>query len=407
MRSIAGMLKRILKILGTLLAATVVISMLNPLMVYHINRYESVNFGRYFEYSGVVNVQTAYSTRNANYSQLEKTCDSLGIHFAILSAINTVQPLRDNLDHRYGMTLIIPAVEIAATNGNERYLIIGDSIPLLPGNGVGLDSAADDAAAKGSIVILDQSPDTMLRTGAASDRRPHFAGTELYSVDRAWEQKLNVLNINKMLGAYLAYSMDSRSLNYILSNPERELSTFDKLNMSSRVFGIGALGVRSDINLGGRNPSQFPRYEDLFNLVHTVIVTRTPYNALYRHDRELTLKAIRRGNMFVAFSGLEPARGFLFTATSGDTEAVMGDSLRLRTDATINISLPDSNDVLTQIFRNGQVIGSYSDVGTMKMRINTPGIYRVQVFQRRALFPIFMKRLFPWIISNPIYVYVK
>ncbi|OYV86028.1 MAG: hypothetical protein B7Z63_04635, partial [Ignavibacteriae bacterium 37-53-5] len=129
------------------------------------------------------------------------------------------------------------------------------------------------------------------------------------------------------------------------------------------------------------------------------------YNALYHHDRELTLDAIKRGNSYVAFPGLEPARGFLFTATSGNAEATMGDSLRLEGSATIRVSLPDSDYVETQIVRNGETIGTYENKGSTTLTVNTAGIYRVQVFQERIMLPFFIKRSYPWILSNPIYVY--
>ncbi len=143
----------------------------------------------------------------------------------------------------------------------------------------------------------------------------------------------------------------------------------------------------------------------MFKLVHTVIVTTTPYNALYRHDRELTLDALKRGSSYVAFSGFEPARGFLFTATSGSVEATMGDSLCLKGSATIRVSLPDSDYVETQILRNGTAIGTYENKGRTTLTVNAAGVYRVQVFQERIMLPFFIKRSYPWILSNPIYVY--
>ncbi len=399
------MLKRVLKWVAALFFAIAVVSFSNAFLAYHVSRFPGVQFGKYYEYSGVVNVHTTYSDGSAGYEDIGRLCDAMGIHFAIITDVNTVQPILDSLDARWGMTLIIPAVEISANSGAERYLVVGDSVPHLPDSGRSLSAVLQDASRKGDIVVLAHSMQNGPGIHAQNNEAVTFNGIEFYNFDSGWKEMLNVFGINKLLGAYFAYSIDPSSLNYVLQYPSRRMEDFDRLNRSRRIVGLGTLGARSNIDMGGRNRWHFPSYESMFNLVHTVIVTRTPYNALYRHDRELTLNAIRNGNMYVAFSGLEEARGFLFTATSGNTEAIMGDSLRLQAGTTIGISLPDSTGVETQVVKDGKVIAVYRNAGSISMAVDMPGVYRVQVFQKRTMLPFFMKRLYPWILSNPIYIY--
>ena len=136
-------------------------------------------------------------------------------------------------------------------------------------------------------------------------------------------------------------------------------------------------------------------------------MTKTPYSAQYSHDRDLTIKALKSGHMYIAFSGLEPARGFYFTATSGDTTGMMGDSLRLYARAQLRISLPDSNDVETRVLKDGKVIRKYENTASVSLDVKSPGIYRVEVFQKRTMLPLFLERSYPWIISNPIYIYKR
>ncbi len=401
------MLKRALKWMGLLLAAIAVVSVINPFMAYHVKRYASVQFGDYYEYSGVVDIRTTYSDGSDTYEQIGRICDSLGLHFAIVADTNTVEPLKAGLDKRWGMTLIVPAVEISGRHGNERFIVLGDSIPLLPGSGVSVDSVIDDASRKGSSIILAQSLGSATKPDLRAGDNEDLTGMEVYNFERSWRSMFNIFQINKLFGAYLAYSVDPRTLNYVLQYPQKEMREFDRLNELRKVVGIGALGARSNIEFGRNKSWHYPSYENMFNLVHTIIVTTTPYNALYHHDREITLNAIRKGNTYVAFSGLEPARGFLFTATSGDMRAIMGDSLRLIGEGTLRISLPDSVSVETQIVRNGEVVATYDKAGTTVLNIHSPGVYRVQVFQKRTMLPFFMKRSYPWILSNPIYVYEK
>lgn len=399
------MLKRILKTIGVIVAGIIVLSIANDLLTYRLDREAGVNFGKYHEYSGVIHIHTQYSDGSGTYPQIGEMCDSLGIHFAIISDHNTVQPMMDSLSRRFGMALIIPAVEISTDGEHGHFLVIGDSIPLVPRNGVTSDSVFHDALRKGSIVILAHVFHPRSTLDWDNWNIGSFTGIELYNFDEGWRSTLNFFQINKLIGAYCAYGFEPDALNYLLEYPAKEMKKFDDLNVTRKVVGIGSLDAHSNVRLGKNVSWHLPSYQSLFNLVHTVIVTKQQFNGLYQHDRELVLTAIRNGNTFVAFSGLEQARGFLFTARSDTAEAVMGDSLRMDRSATLHADMPDSEDVETQIVWNGKVIGTYQNVGSLEITVTNPGEYRMQVFQKRIMLPLFTKRLFPWILSNPIHIY--
>ena len=399
------MLKKIFKIIGGLAAVIIFLSICNDLLTYHISREASVQFGKYYEYSGVIHIHTQYSDGSGTYPQIGEMCDSLRLHFAIITDHNTIQPMKDSLDKRFGITLIVPAVEISTDGEHGHFLVIGDSIPLVPRNGVTSDSVFHDALKKGSIVILAHVFHPRKTLDWDNWDIGKFTGMELYNFDEGWRNTLNFFRINKLIAAYAVYGFQDRALNYVLEYPTKEMRKFDELNMTRKVIGIGSLDAHSNIKLGKTARWHFPSYQSLFKLVHTVIVTRQPFIGLYHHDREVLFKAIRNGNAFVAFSGLEPARGFLFTATSDTTEAIMGDSLKLDQTARIHVAMPDSVAVETQVVWNGKIIGTYNNVGSIDLPVSNPGEYRVQAFQKRVMLPFFTKRSFPWILSNPIYIY--
>ena len=124
------MLKKSIKVIGFLIAAIIFTSIMNALLTYRTDREARVDFGKYHEYSGVVHVHTNYSDGSGTYAQIGRITDSLGLGFAIITDHNTVQPMKDNLAQRFGMTLIIPAVEISTDGEHGHFLVIGDSIPL-------------------------------------------------------------------------------------------------------------------------------------------------------------------------------------------------------------------------------------------------------------------------------------
>jgi hypothetical protein len=57
--------------------------------------------------------------------------------------------------------------------------------------------------------------------------------------------------------------------------------------------------------------------------------------------------------------------------------------------------------------RNGTVMKEYRNEGMVDCTVSMPGVYRVQVFQDRTMLPFFHTRHFPWILSNPIYIYLS
>ncbi|HEY9165029.1 MAG TPA: hypothetical protein VIS48_02585 [Candidatus Kryptonia bacterium] len=399
------MLKKILTWIGLLIALIIICSVGNDLMTYQIFRQAGVNFGKYHEYSGVIHIHTQYSDGSGTYASIARTCDSLGLHFAIFTDHNTVQPFRDSLNRRFGMTLVVPAVEISTDGEHGHFLVIGDSVPLIPRNGVTSDSVFHQAVRDRSTIILAHVFHPRNTLDWDNWNIGNFTGIELYNFDEGWRNTLNFFRINKLIGACIAYRFQDESLNYLLDFPEKEMRRFDELNQKRKVVGIGSLDAHSNLKIGKNSYIDFPSYVSLFNLVQTVVVTREPFNGNYGHDREIILRAINQGNSFVSFSGLEEARGFLFTVMSGDTEAVMGDSIRLTDQMHLDVILPDSGYVEAEILRDGTTIGKYDNKESINLRITAPGEYRVQVFQKRAMLPLFIKRSFPWILSNPIYVY--
>lgn len=390
--------------LGILIGVALAISISNDLLSYHIEREAGVNFGPYHEYSGVIHIHTTYSDGSGTYQQIGEICDSLGLHFAIITDHNTVQPIKDSLAKRFGMTLIIPAVEISTDGEHGHFLVIGDSIPLVPRNGTSSDSVFDDAVRKGDITILAHvfHPRKSLKWDNWNIGK--FTGMELYNFDEGWRSDLNFFKINKLIAAFIVYLFQGQALNYILEYPFAEMKKFDELNLSRKVIGIGSLDAHANVKIG-RVVYHFPRYVSLFNLLHTIIITRTPFNGLYQHDRELALNAIRNGNCFVAFTGIENARGFLFTAASDTSRAIMGDSLKLTSNTTLSISIPDSNNVVVDVVKDGITLNEVENRGSINLRVDSPGAYRVVVFQTRVMLPLFLKRKFPWVLSNPIYIY--
>ena len=397
------MLKRIASIVLWILAGIIIVSIANDLLAYRVSRFASVEVGKYYEYSGVVDIHVMSS--DGTYQSIERLCDSLGLHFAIFVDRNDTEVMKEKLAHRFGVTLMVPAVEILPNDQSSSLLTIGDSMPLLPDAQISADSVTRYALRKEDIVFLKLGSGSGTMTNADAGNGVKFSGIELYNFDSGLKSQRNVAGVNKIIAAYFVSTFQGEALDYLLQYPTEEMNAFDRLNMARKVVGIGSLGAGPSMKPGEREHSHFPRYEEMLELVHTIIVTRTSFNGLYQHDRDILVNAIRNGNMYIGFSGLEHARGFLFTARSDTSEVIMGDSIRLGKTTNLYISMPDSGDVTTQVVRNGEIIGTYTNASSITLPVTKSGEYRVQAFESRTMLPFFTKRWFPWILSNPIYVY--
>ena len=143
----------------------------------------------------------------------------------------------------------------------------------------------------------------------------------------------------------------------------------------------------------------------MFSLVQTVILSTEPFGGEYDHDRDVVIDALRRGRSYIGFTGLQDTRGFMFSATDGLIKALPGDSLQVKDTAELLVHLPPCHNTMIRIIRNGDLFAEYGNSTEIACLIDKPGVYRVEVYQRRLVLPFLTCRLYPWILSNPIYVH--
>ncbi len=427
-------------------ACVMALSAVNAVLCGEKGREAGTSFGGYHQYSGVIHVHTTYSDGSGGYDDIARAASSLDLHFVIPSDHNTVRPHREEGVRYIGRTLVMPSVEISTDGSHGHFLVIGDSVPLLPRGGVSSDSVFSGAVLAGDMTVLAHichsrrrldwdrwdicggvrsvDADTVFHAamlGNAAFRAAAskfvatddwddwnigpFTGIELFNLDANWRACLAPERINRLFGALLVSPFRDDAMNYVLTPPVDELRKFDEVNMKRKVMGIGSVDAHSRLELIKDRILRFPSYVAMFRTVQTVIVTREPFTGNSAHDADLVFDALRNGRAFVGFGGVEETRGFMFTAQSGGADAIMGESLPLERPAELRIDIPDSNGVVCQLLRNGEVIDEWVGRAGVRRTVREPGVYRVQVFQERRLLPFFLKRRLPWILSNPIYLY--
>lgn len=360
--------------------------------------------GHYFEYAGVMHIHTVFSDGGGTYAEIGAVADSLGLDFIVPSDHNYVKSILNNPLQRVGRTLVVPGVEITPRRGYGHFLVLGDSVPPVPRGLASPDSAYLAAVAQGNAVYIAH-PFTRAYNSWSRWELGRYTGFELFNLDANWRNTFSLLHLNRFLAGIVVYFFRDDAMTYILSYPRENMEKFDRDNTIHKVVGIGSTDAHSRIRLWKGFDIRFPSYPSMFKQVQTVIVTRERFNGQYDHDRRLLLHSLRSGNAFVAFAGLEDGRGFNFSAVSDSVEASLGDSLRLGRSANLRVDSPDSVNTVVRILRDGVLMGEYRNRGRIDLRATEPGSYRVEVFQERVWLPFFRKHSFPWIFSNPIYLY--
>lgn len=183
---------------------------------------------------------------------------------------------------------------------------------------------------------------------------------------------------------------------YRLCGPKKEtLARWDELNRSRKIVGIGELDNHETVKeLLGIQFHIFP-FSEAFRFIRTHILTEAEFLKEDELDRGIILSALRRGRVYVALEYFENAKGFSFVIMDESEVATMGDDFLLDELAIVQIELPAKGKI--RLIKDGELFREA--VGReLTCGIDEPGIYRVEVYHRKAL------KYRPWIFSNPIYV---
>lgn len=212
-----------------------------------------------------------------------------------------------------------------------------------------------------------------------------YNGMEIYdilddAVDKPWKFPKYLFDI---LYSYRRYPEEL--FLRILDRPEGTLSRWDGLTRTRRVVGIAGNDAHQNTRILGRLLDPYPLS---LRFVNTHIFSG-------ELTRETLLDSLARGHSYVSFDILADPEGFLFFATDGAVQGIMGDEVLLTEGLLLRAHLPFP--ALFVLFRNGEEIRR--GISTrLEYPLSLPGVYRMEAFLK------IQGRWWPWIFSNPIYV---
>lgn len=210
------------------------------------------------------------------------------------------------------------------------------------------------------------------------------------------------------------------------------LANWDSINMDRQIVGIGAVDAHNNQSFRARyqedglvqwigpnadtiainkpgwkeklllgEPDEFgwafkwemDPYFNSFNFMNNHVFCDTFSNVNIKDN-------ILRGHVFLSFESIAEPEGFQYftTNSTNSVTAILGDSVSVKNVTELKAVSP--YPVKYQLFRNGVLIDTKQDVYGYEFAIkNKPGNYRIVA--RINL----NDRWFPWIFTNPIYIY--
>jgi hypothetical protein len=349
------------------------------------------------EYSGVVHVHSKYShDGRGTIDEIARAAARAGTRVVFLTDHNTLAPLTDGKEGWYDSTLILVGAEITTGAG---YLLLLNPRADLPvkARGYALDDLISRYRAAGAIVLLAHPDHPRL---GWREEMPLIDGIEVIDV---FDQVVAAPLHRQLLGL-LAYPANPvMAILSIVHWPRRVLDRWDRLASGRPVIGVLGLDAHGGIELTEETGVRFPSHETAFRVGQLHFVSREPLRR-DEADRTRVYRAMRAGHFYNAFDGFAPAAGFRFEARSSGGVALMGESIPRGDGVILTVRVPPVGRAVVSFLRDGVVVHRTPAETLLRLPVDAPGVYRIEVDLEVPLFPIGTTRHMPWIFSNPIYV---
>lgn len=346
-------------------------------------------------YAGAIHVHSRYSDGGGTVDEIAHAAREAGLDFVVLTDHGTVQPLIDGYQGYRDSVLILVGEEVNTGAGHLLALGVGRHVEQQgPG---GLPALLDTIQHAGGLSIAAH-PDGRHPWTDWSVQPLH--GLEILNADSEWRNDHPL----EWLQALLWYPfMPEAALNSLMDRPDATLRRWDLLTRQRPAVGIGSVDAHARIPLWGERILRLPSYSRMFRLLRTYVVSERPMTGISSEDQALILDAVRNGSIYTAVDGYEQARGFAFDIDYDDEMVRMGLPHKYRPGGLLRVSTGARGRVLIRVVRNGAPLTEIRE-NELTWPVAAPGVYRVEVYQRRPGWLFWGETLRPWIFSNPIHL---
>lgn len=353
----------------------------------------SLSAQEYRVYRGCVHIHSIYSDGGGDIEEVMEAAQKSGLDYAILTDHNTLQPLREGKEGRYGNSLLLIGTELSLPAGHYMALNVPPDFTWDANN---TQRAINQVKAAGGFGFLAHP---ISRWRWTDWQVTGYTGMQLTNVSSLFHQEGTSQPLRLLADFVRGYLSNSdRAMRRVMSvASDGSLERWSDIIANRQTVGIGSADAHALIRVGGRN-YRVPQYSEVFRALQVHVLVPEEFNGDLAHDKRLVYSALQNGRCYTAYTIWGDPTGFEFTATRGGVRVVMGQPIqRNGGSVTLRVRVPGSQATTTRIFRGNRRVIS-TTVKDVVLPVPVAGAYRAEVDLRRE------GRLVPWIISNPIYV---
>jgi hypothetical protein len=319
----------------------------------------------YYDLRGCIHVHSNLSRDGCGtIDKIRAKANSTGLDFIVLTDHGRRSESLDSSD-----LIIIGGAEYGGPGGRGHLLGIGHRADF--SHLQTRRALANRIRSAGGLAIAAHPlhPKTPFRVQAI----PAMDGMEIFNLAHAVAEEAPIVFALKLLIFPLNRFGVLKSM---VDVPRNVLELYDHLLEKTDLLGVGSTDAHGCHGLD---------YAMAFSIVQTHVLAR---------ERSVNgvLEALRSRRAYISFEYLHPVERFEFLAISGNTTYAMGSTVSLEPGLRFLVSVAPSAEVT--LLRHGTVAGQWENTDNVNIRVEQPGVYRVEVRLRGKI----------WILSNPIRV---
>ncbi len=346
----------------------------------------------FYERVGVLHVHTTLSDGTAEYDELARLANDVGVDVLLITDHNVYAGEREGW---YGNTLLLVGEELhepAAKRAQNHLLALGagEELNVLVSDPQRL---IDAVRQRGGLAFLAHPVE---HSGAFS-QEPEinwvswevrgFHGLELWNYMSEFKSHLSEL------APTLLYTLWPK---LAIRGPYPELlHRWDGLLDRHKFVAIGGVDAHGTVYRLGPLRRAIFGYKHLFRSLTSHLLLDEDWSGDAAHDGALVYAALRQGRAFVVYERLGSGKGFCFTAQAGREIYTLGDEFVAKGSMRLHVRVPKRARL--RLLLNGHCIAETRGLELVH-EARAPGVYRVEAYRRYAL----RERM--WIVSNPIIV---
>lgn len=348
---------------------------------------------RYIEYTGNVHIHTRYSDGSGTVSEIARAAASANLDFMIINDHDYMaKTLHVEDEGYYGGVLVLMGLELGARF--HHYLAFGLR-EMVRGKNLRPQLVIDRVNEKAGFGFLAHPFEKGMRFKEKSIAYTWndlsvtgYTGICIWNFSSRWKER-----VRTSLHALFFLLFKS----WTLKGPSRQTLRFwDKACAKRRVVAIGGSDAHGAPFGWGVFRFTPLSYRDGLSSINIHLLLDHPLSKDPVDAGKQVYTVMKEGRLHIAHDRLAPSKGFrFFFVSKRGTTLEMGEE-RAFQPGTAFVETPKKGKI--RLLKDGKRV-AWRTGSRLSFAIETPGVYRVEVYRRVPFFG-----LRPWIFSNPIYL---